>query len=562
MTPAGPMLSGAVGYVLENGPVNQLAYGIPWSLSGLDMIRMSWITVPIVCLAIIFMSVNTPRRRDALLPAIVILLFVLLLIPYAMGRIDPGSISRAGRLASFGWAVLLPIVAWHVIRPRHKTAFILVIAGMSAALNLTPLSLSHFMSSAAARIATGPLKDGESAGLANIGHAVVEDAHWERLTRLKTVIDSKLAPEEHYLDLTSRNAHYFYLDRKPPIPITAPYNMVPLAQQQRAVEKLSRNLPRLALLEADNIVHDGGGLALRTPLLYRFVIDHYIPRWEKGFIIGIRKQDGEPPPGDVTLEAHIKNVTDDNWERGVSRHEAALILDDAALVSVLTEGVEVQFPQGERRTIVRVWPEGQAIWLDGDVLHRDDALALDSLKVTISGPAEHAYRLALFEKAVSASDLGKIPVAWGSSETSLQERMEALPKLGFLTPIVHDVVWTTGAIRVTGADPHLTFDLSRFAISGRDAGLLRLEFACQDQTAEPRIQLFWWGDEQTGPDERSSLRFTANDGVLLVPLDAFPSWLTLGHVRGLRLDLDDATACGAMIVKDLAFHQRTAYRAE
>lgn len=573
VTPAEPMLFGAVGYVLENGPVNQLAYGIPWDLSwsarwpqsGLvfEAIRMSWIAVPIACLAIIVMSVKTPQRRDPLLPAIVILLFVFLLTPYAMGRIDPGAISRAGRLASFGWAVLLPVVAWHVIRPKHKTAMIVVIAGMSAALNFTPVSLSQFMSSAAARIATGPLRDARSAGLANIGPAMVEDVHWERLIRLNTLINSKLAPEEPYLDLTSRNAHYFYLNRKPPIAVTAPYNMVPLPQQQRAAEKLARDLPRLALLEADNVVHDGRGLALRTPVLYQFVIDHYIPRWEKGFILGYRKQDdARQPSGDATLEVDIKKVTDDNWEMGVNRHDAALILDDAVLVGVLREGMQVQFPQGQRRTIFRVWPEGQAIWLDGDVLHRDDTAALDSVKVTISGPAEHAYRLALFEKAFSASDLHKIPVAWGRSETSLRRRMELITAFGPLTPTVHDVSVDNGLYRVTGSDPHLTFDLSPFAISGRKAGLLRLEFACLDQTAEPRIQLFWWGDVQAEPDERTSLRFTADDGVLLVPLDAFPRWLTLNHVRSLRLDLDDATACGAIIVKDLAFHQRTAYRAE
>jgi hypothetical protein len=567
LTPAVPMLFGAVGYVLENGPINQLAYGVPWALSRsavphsgpvFEAIRMSWVVVPVACLAIIAMGVKTPQRRDQLLPAIVVLVFVLLLIPYAMGRIDPGHLSRAGRLASFGWAVLLPVVAWHVLRPRHRTAFILVIAAMSATLNFTPLPLSHLMSGASAQIATGPLRDAESAGLANIGPAMVDDAHWDRLTALNTLINSKLAPEEPYLDLTSRNAHYFYFDRKPPVAVTAPYNMVPIAQQQRAVAELARDLPRLAVLAADNVVHDGGGLALRTPLLYRFVIDHYVPRWEQGFIIGYSKQDGEPPPGEEVLEAGIRKLTDENWDNGVSRTDAALILDDAALAGVLTQGLEVELPQGRRRTIVRVWPEGQAIWLDGDAFDRNEAAALDRIQVTLDAAAQDAYRVALFAQAFSVSDLGKIPVAWGRSEASLRRRMEPVSDLGPVATAVHDLAEENGIYEVTGPDPYLTFDLSPFAISGRDAGVLRLEFACLHKTAAPRIQMFWWGDQQAGADEAASVTFTADDGVLLVPLDAFPRWLTLGHVRGLRLDLDHAPACGAIAVRNLAVHQRTA----
>ena len=575
ITPMGPMVLGAVGYVLENGPVNQVAWGVPWALSwsaspqsGLvfEAIRMSWVAVPVACVAIISISMTGPQRRDHLLPAVVVLLFVLLLIPYAMGRIDPGAISRAGRLASLGWAVLLPVVAWNVIKPRHRSAFILLIAAISATLNFTPLSLPHLMSGASAQIATGPLRDAESAGLANIGRAMVDDAHWERLISLNTLINSKLAPEEPYLDLTSRNARYFYFNRKPPVSVTAPYNMVPIAQQQRAVAELARDLPRLAVLAADNVAHDGA-LALRTPLLYRFVIDHYIPRWEKGFIIGDSKQqDGaRQTPGDVTLEVALdKTVSDDAWDRGVGRHEAALMLDDAVLVGVLTQGLQVQFPDGEHRTIVRVWPEGSVIWLDGDVLDRGDAEVPGSIKVTIDGATEHAYRVALFEKAFSVPDLGKIPVSWGKSEKSLRQRMALVREFGALPPAVHDLVEDTdareghGIYRVTGSDPHVTFDLSQYAISGGDAGLLRLEFACLDRTAEPRLQVFWWGDQQAEPEEAASLRVTAADGVLLVPLDAFPRWLALGQVRGLRLDLDDASACGAIAVRNPALYQRTA----
>ena len=69
MTPVGAMLFGAIRYVIENGAVNQVAFGVPWHLgwardnplSGplFEILRMSWLAAPVLALAFLIV-----RRND------------------------------------------------------------------------------------------------------------------------------------------------------------------------------------------------------------------------------------------------------------------------------------------------------------------------------------------------------------------------------------------------------------------------------------------------------------------------------------------------------------------
>jgi hypothetical protein len=564
-TPLIPMLSGAIRYVAENGPINQVAYGISWAnswgqsrMAGLvfEVVRMSWVVIPITCMAIIYAGMkNLADRKNTVLPAVVVFLLVLLLIPYSMGRIDAGVISRPGLVAILAWTILFPIVVWGTLKPAHRAALILLVAAMGATMNFIPPRFFHLVAAASAQVDAGSLKDGAGAGLPNIGMAAVRKEHWDRLTRLKGLLNSKLAADESYLDLTSRNAQYFYLNRKPMMAVTAPYNMAPPSQQKRAVEQLSKNLPRVVLLDGANITHDGGGLALRDHYLYRFILDRYIPKFENGFIFGYRKTDGvdnhEP-----TIDAAIRNLTDVNWEHGINRREPAVIVDDARLLPLLTIGAEVRIDAGEIRRITRVWNEGSTIWLDGSVI--DPAIAANphQIQIVVTPEIEAEYRVSLFEKAFAQSDFKKIPVAWGRSEKSLAGKMSLITGLGGLAPSIHDLVSENGSYKVTGVDPWLSFDMSSSDLAGRDAGLLKFNFSCINRSAEPRVRVFWWGDNHEAPFELSSIRFTADDGTLIVPLDASPRWMATKHLKGIRIALDNTSACGAFSVGNISLFQR------
>lgn len=98
------------------------------------------------------------------------------------------------------------------------------------------------------------------------------------------------------------------------------------------------------------------------------------------------------------------------------------------------------------------------------------------------------------------------------------------------------------------------------AVSGHNAGLLRFEFSCMGRRATPRFRLAWWGDQPSAAAAAANLTFTADDGVLIVPLDAYPRWLTLERVHCLQLNLVDPNACGAFGIRNAALYQRNNFR--
>ena len=389
----------------------------------------------------------------------------------------------------------------------------------------------------------------------NIGKAYVQEDHWDRLVRLNAVLSAKLSPEEPYLDLTSRNAQYFYLNRRPVMAVTAPYNMVPPSQQKRAVEQLSKNLPTLALLEGANIIHDGGSLALRNPYLYRFIVDNYNPRFEDGFIVGYKKTLAFNDDESI-IDVAVKNITDKNWDRGFHRLEAAIIISDPVLISFIKVGDQVRIGSDELRRIKRIQTEGNAVWLEGAPIVPVVTAYPNIIHVTVNPQSANEYRASLFQRSFSQSDFQKIPVAWGRSEKSLKNKMTLTKSFDGISPSLHQLIPESRDYKVNGVDPYLIFDISSLDLSGRDAGLLRFDFTCTGKSTEPRIQVFWWGDDHVGPFEASSVRFTADNGTLIVPLDASPFWLTLKKIKGIRIDLDNATACSAFSIKKMGLFQR------
>jgi|GEM_PF-872595 len=569
-TPIIPMLWGCVMYVWANASVNQVAYGIGWHdtlVSGrfgasvlFEIIRMSWVAIPIVCLGLVYANFKSVIfRKDLMCQILVVLFFTILLIPYAMGRVDPGYLSRPGKVAVFGFGILLPLAIWDLFKPANKILLVVVVACINAAIvgDFDPRFFSSLISATASRIPTAQLRDGQDVGLANMGKAYVDDLHWTRLGRLEKLLSRNLTPEETYLDLTSRNAQYFYLNRKPPVPVTAPYNMVPLYQQKKAVEQLSQNMPTLALLGGDNIIHDGGGLALRNPYLYRFVVDNYVPRFDGGFIVGLNKSHSPDSDGPF-IHVDLADITDTNWKLGVEHLGRAIVTNDPVLASFVNAGDKLRFADGVSRQIQRIsgkapWLE---LWLDAPIAPESNARVRD-VQLLSTESVVREYRGALLQSALATNELAKIPVSWGMSQDSLEKKMSYVENLETLKSSVYQMRPEDGLYRIDGVDPQKSFDLSTLNLSGQDAGLLRFDFLCEGQAAEPRIQVYWWGDDRQGPFEAASLIFTASNGPLIVPLDASPRWLTLKQVRGLRIDLNNSSACSRIAISNVRLYQRT-----
>jgi hypothetical protein len=472
-----------------------------------------------------------------------------------MGRIDPGDVSRPGRVSIFSWAILFPLLIWRISNPESRAFVLLSGVIMSSLLGFGVTYFANFSSIAEQKIQSPTLRDSASAGLPSIGRAYIEEGQWNRIKRLNNLLTVRLTANETYLDLTSRNAHYFYLNRSPAMPVTAPYNLVPPSQQRRAVNKLTTLPPKFALLQAENIVHDGGGLALRNHYLYRFVVDNYVPRMERGFIVGYLKS-GAKDENKTEISAEIKNFTDENWFNGFGRREPAVVLSDPVLSKMLKIGDQVRFASGEQRIIKKIWTDGSAIWLDGGLITPSNISSGAIIDVMVDAGVYQEYVASLFHRAFAVSDLKKIPVSWGRSERSLRTKMKAPMSLNGLSPITFHVSSFNGFYKIEGNDPQLTLNISGLGITGRNSGLLRFNFDCIEKTSEPRIQIFWWGDRRDAPFEASSVKFTPENGTLIVPLDASPWWTGLNQVKGLRFDLDNASACRAFSVNDITLYRR------
>lgn len=569
-TPILAMLHGAIRYVLENGPINQIAYGIPWSWSwgevaqdksnaipvaALEVLRMSWMWVPLVAAILIVVLFRQRERRPYLISvALPVLLFASLMTPYTMGRIDPAAMSRPGIFANFAWAVLLPILLAPLLATRGRAVLAVGIAFVCAGIGLASVNKDG-LRSVLEKNQIGNLWSGAEHGLKNMGTGLVEPQHADRLERINSLLSSYLASRDAYLDLTSRNAQYMYFDRPPPVSTTAPYNLAPIKQQQRAVEQLSKSLPRIALLEADNITHDGGGMALRSHLLYRFVLKHYDAELHDGFVYGIAKNSGLRRVGHSFT---LRPLTDPNWEGGVHRSDNAIVIRDSLSVRYLQVGDVIVLPDNRSRKITRIWPEGNAIWFDGSRFEPNTLDKHREIQVVLDEHRRQRLSAQLMDHVFAVADLRKVPVAWGQSASSLNSVMKHNADLDFSNAGLHDLIQESNAYRVIGADPYLWLNLARQNFSGQSSGLLKFDFYC-DGSSNPQLRVFWWGGDIQDATPLQSLIFTAANGTVIVPLDAYPGWLGINRVSGIRIDLETAGACQIFSIQRASLNQRINY---
>ena len=281
-------------------------------------------------------------------------------------------------------------------------------------------------------------------------------------------------------------------------------------------------------------------------------MENYLPLWSEGFIFGILKHPDQAPDA-LRFQSEVRAFSDGNWERGIHRREAAFLVVNA---TPFTVGSIVHFPGGDVRRITRVWNEGNAVWVDGAQLDPGKMGAPNMVTTLVSPETAAEYWARLMDAAFIAKDLGKIPVSWGHSESSLAARMVLAHKLDAVPPRTFQLRPEGNAYAVAGPDPQLLFDVTVANIPGKHAGLLRFDFRCLQRNVEPRLQVFWWGDSQNGPTEAASLKFTADDGALIVPLDVYPRWLALERIRGIRIDLDNSSACGSISIGNVSLNQR------
>jgi hypothetical protein len=626
-----PIVWGALRYGLENSAVYEAAYAVPWADRFYDtrplnrwlweVLRVSWLFVAALAVVLTVRTLvwqsfgqtsltgeenneqagdnvddnnvedsnigdnvaNVDTKKSTLsaqstllFVSVPIALLLLLLIPYALGRIDQG-FSRAGVISAWSMSTLLPLLLIRAFPKRLPTILLIttLAGGLLIQSNLgvatRPARLLR-IASYAIDTSSVTLTNGEDIGLPRLGTVIMAERDLHRLRNLDAVLSQVVRDGETYLDMTNRNAHYFYLGMEPPIEVGALYNLPNSAQQARAVRELAENPPPIVLAQARNISHDGGSNALRAHLVYRFVVENYIPIAIGQHIYMVR------PDRYSWLEKYLERTTntplqladvdeEGAWQNGVRVSEEA----DAPVAVMLKRDIVTVAPgdtllfASGARTVARV--EEQTLWLEGAPLDPVRDGYPNDVGVRLQ-QANDESRLALLDEVFRQANLRRLPIAWADAYDSLQSELVPVLDLdaeGIVQLRGNTEFFAPNQYLVSGTDPGVTYYFPAQDIAARDAGILRFDFTCfTDRPVEPQLEIFFSGDDM--PDPKSSMRalITPRNGTMLVPLDAYPRWLRLEHAKQIRFDVTRATLdselCDGFEVSNVQLYQRRSVR--
>jgi hypothetical protein len=547
-TPLPRMLYSVIRHVVENGSVYQVAYGIGWS-SGytdmaarnssllsyivLDFFRMSWVWVLLAASAIILLMFRKPGYRQYLaVVAIPACTFILMMTSYAMGRIDILHSSRPGSLSSFSIAFLLPFLLSPLLTRNHKAILAAFIAFFCAGMGNHHLSLDGIRD-AMQKNEVSELRSAAAMGIHNIGLAKMEDVHVDRLARVNKVLKTYLNYREPYLDLTGNNAQYMYFDRPPAMSMTAPVNLVPVELQLREVERIGNSKPRVALLQAENPETDGGRLALRSHLLYRFVLANYQAELHDGYIFGFHR---DARLSSSPIQFSLADRTDSLWLNGVHRTEPALMVRDSLTLQYLAIGDKLTLPNGNVVKVERISRESNVVWMTDKPVPSRIFEEGHGIRVSLDSTRRMQLSTRLMQRAFSDPDLARIPASWGRSALSLGKKMTPVHDLDLEHGELKGMVRRGDSLVLKERSAAILLDLSADTISGASAGILSLNFNSSEKR-ECRMRISWWGDGMKGPDPDMGLWMTADNDRLIIPLDSHPGWLSMKKVEGIRLEL-------------------------
>lgn len=156
-------------------------------------------------------------------------------------------------------------------------------------------------------------------------------------------------------------------------------------------------------------------------------------------------------------------------------------------------------------------------------------------------------------------NLEHIPRSWGQSFASLERQLRLVGSVDSKGAVFAHAVERTqdGAFAVKGDDPHVAFDVTKLGLDGQDAGILAFDFSCKHAGPSPVVEIYW-GSEGKPESESAVVRFSGDDGRVLVPLDAFPSWLLAKRIRTLRFDVQAKESCSTFRVDNIQIYQRKA----
>lgn len=566
VTPAGRIVLDLLTFLRENSAANTTANGVSWvsslfsatngdgilkSVLLVEILRFGWV----ICAPLLAVFIWRRYRdesgggRDVTLTLTVCaLLFLVVLSMYSFGRIDAG-ITRTGELTLWLAGGVIPVLVFKVAAPRHWSLVAVACAllgGLGTGiydrypdpLEYLRLPFQEIQVDEKARA----LMNRNSALAPHIGNLILPDRRFDDLVELKRELSVLLREGETYLDLTNHAARYYFLDLPVPLLEAAIYNAPSTAMQQRMLARVGDKLPPVVLIWGDNIPHDGGPVSLRANLIYRRVALSYQPIKRGRFIFLVRPDRAR----NVATISQIEQVPlapkgDPAW--GAVQAGNGLVLEDPIHLLAVAKGDAVVLPDGTTRSIVRM--EGATVWLDGPLADKSPSSQWRSVVLKRQEPLspskkEETERI-LLAKAFKPDHLEKIPVAWGHSLTSLQ------PKLV-----------STGKAAVVNTKTSALIDTRAARLKGGQTSFLRLDFNCASAASSPQQDLIvtWAEKGKEAQRAENAIRFTAENGPLLIPLDSTPSWLFVDQPESMSISKTGESVCSEISVTNIEFYRR------
>ena len=536
--------------IYGNGQTSTIYYELPHFLFAVGPL-----------MAIVLASGRLPVRVNSLggLAGLMVLVipfavYAIVMNSYAAARLD-GTAPRA-LIVSYGILVLLPLYLSLLCPDRKALRASVLCAALIAGIGEATPNLRDGKPLLPPRPLSGSVPIALDIPSLGTGSAAPEQL--STIREVKRVVDALLSPEETFINLTNRNALYFYLDRDNPVPIASTYNAAPEAFQTEFLDAIRKDMPPLALVSIENIEHDGLSLPLRSHRIYDFVLEHYQPFKQGPYTYAIRKdlteRLGRLPPDNQEFQFSIGDYTDQYWQSGVAVGENALRWSFALpplLKNKIRDGDELRFSDGVNRKVLKA--EGANVLTQPPLVLSPDGSPPATQFSIVNREILHGSP---WEGVFHQAQLSRIPSAWGRSIDNLADQINhsnVTLKLLNMSQVEHDSDGGT-TYRITGGDPTWVFAPSRWLMPS-DAGLMALDIRCLGSKTNPLVQVFWRSSAGQFSED-ASLLFDASFERNLVPLDSTPFWSLLPEIAEIRVDVANPKACQQVELKGLTLLYR------
>ena len=298
---------GFVEFLIANGRTVMVAHGLEWrahttQMPGLygalasplvwETLRFSWLIVLVAagCIGVGQLRDGRNARPHTLLVNGLCCLFLFGLAPWTLNRIDPFMPSRTGEVSYLACLYLLPLLLYAIDKWRWGCVpvFAMMLGffqqgmagfGNSGSKPHVALTLKWLLEKPAAAVtvpAEAIPRSGTALDLPALGEIYATKKRFESLERLNAALQTLLRPGETYLDLTNRQASYFYLGLPSATAYGAPWLAANTRLQKQLLEQIQRQPPPVVWIGPAQL-HDTGTPALRTFKLYRYLTSNYVP---------------------------------------------------------------------------------------------------------------------------------------------------------------------------------------------------------------------------------------------------------------------------------------------